>query len=300
MKNDRVTAATLRRMKNQAEPITMVTAYDATFARLAERGGADALLVGDSLGMVVQGHDTTLPVTLEEMAYHTRAVVRGTRRCHVVADMPFMSYQADPAEAVKNAGTLLKEAGAHAVKVEGGVDIIPAVERMVRAGIPVMGHIGLTPQSVHAMGGFRVQGKTAVAAERILMDARALEEAGAYSVVLEGMPSELAERITRSLQIPTIGIGAGPSCDGQVLVIYDLLGLGERAPKFVKTYADLGGRIVDAVRTYRDEVQARTFPGPEHAYKASEPLFAPRPVPDPDPEPGSAGGDLTGLYGTGG
>ncbi|HJL40404.1 MAG TPA: 3-methyl-2-oxobutanoate hydroxymethyltransferase [Myxococcales bacterium LLY-WYZ-16_1] len=276
----KTTATTLRRMKRQGRPITMVTAYDATFARLAARGGADVLLVGDSLGMVVQGQDTTLPVTLEEIAYHTRAVARGAGTCHVVADMPFMTYQAGSDDALRNAGRLLKEGGAHAVKLEGGREIAETVERMVRAGIPVMGHVGLTPQSVHAMGGFRVQGRTAEAAARIVEDARALEDAGAYGLVLEGVPTELAARVTESVAIPTIGIGAGPGCDGQVLVIYDLLGLSDGlAPKFVKRYAELGDAVVGAVRAFRDEVTGGGFPAPEHTYEAAEPLFGPRPLP---------------------
>lgn len=280
-----ITAATLRRMKQAGQPITMVTAYDVTFARLAAEGGAHALLVGDSLGMVVQGHDTTLPVTLEDMVYHTRAVVRGAGPCHVVADMPFMSYQARLEQAVENAGRLMKEGGAHAVKVEGGEEVAEAVYRMVRAGIPVMGHVGLTPQSVHAMGGFRVQGRTAGAAAEILNGARALEDAGAYAVVLEGMPSEVAARIRRSLEIPCIGIGAGPDCDGQVLVIYDLLGLGRgRTAKFVKRYAELGDAVVEAVSSFRQEVETGAFPTEAHTYRTAEPLFGPRPVEEVSPD----------------
>ncbi len=276
----KITTQTLRRMKERGERITMLTAYDAMFARLVEEGGADAILVGDSLGMVVQGHDNTLGVTVEDIVYHTRAVVRGTSRAHVVADMPFMSYQADPAEAVKNAGRMLKEGGAHAVKLEGGREIVPAVERMVAAGIPVMGHLGLTPQSVHAMGGFRVQGREAAGAQRILEDAQALEDAGAYAVVLEGVPVELSRVITQSLHIPTIGIGAGSTCDGQVLVLQDLLGLDLGfAPKFVKRYARLGELVPAAVRAYREEVRAGEFPADEHTFHTEARLFSPREVP---------------------
>ena len=277
MKDKRKTAADLRRMKSKQEPITMVTGYDATFARLIDEAGADAILVGDSLGMVIQGEETTLPVTLDDIIYHTRAVVRGSKKAHVVADMPFMSYQADVAEGVRNAGRLLKEAAAQAVKVEGGKEIAPLVKRMVAAGIPVMGHIGLTPQSVHTMGGFKVQGRTVAAAEQILEDAHALEDAGAYSIVLEGVPVELSRMITDALSIPTIGIGAGIACDGQVLVIYDLLGMiqGFR-PKFVKTYANLAGVIKDAVATYKSDVVDGQFPAEEHTFHAAERLLGTR------------------------
>jgi 3-methyl-2-oxobutanoate hydroxymethyltransferase len=290
-----VTVTSLRRMKEHGDPITMVTAYDATFAALFERAGIDVLLVGDSLGMVVQGHMTTLPVTMEDMVYHTRAVVRRTERVHVVADLPFMSYQASPSEGVSNAGRLLKEGGAHAVKLEGGVEVAATVEAMVRAGIPVMGHLGLTPQSIHAMGGYRVQGKTASAAHRILEDARALERAGVYALVLEGVPSELAERVTGALSVPTIGIGAGSACDGQVLVGYDMLGLNDgHRPKFVRAYAELAQSVVAATEAYCEDVKARRFPGPEHGYAASEQLFGPRSVDQeeeedgPEPEPFSS------------
>ena len=283
-------------MKEDGERITMVTAYDATMAKLVDRGGADAILVGDSLGMVVQGRDNTLAVTLDDIIYHTRAVVRGAERAHVVADMPFMTYQADPTEAVVNAGRLLKEGGAQSVKIEGGRACRPVIERMVRAGIPVMGHVGLTPQSVHAMGGFKVQGRDAENAQRILDDARALEAAGCYAVVLEGVPVELARMITETLSIPTIGIGAGVECDGQVLVIYDLLGMfDDFVPKFVKQYAQLGTSVVDAVAAYRDEVRAGAFPAEEHTFHAKEALFGPREVPLPAEQEG--GDSMGGLYG---
>jgi len=254
-------------MKQSGERIAMVTAYDATFARMIDEGGADILLVGDSLGMVVQGLDTTLPVTVDEMVYHCRAVSRGARRALVVGDMPFLSAQITPEEALRNAGRFLSEGGAHAVKLEGGRSAAPTVRRLVDAGIPVMGHVGLLPQSVHAMGGFRVQGKTEDAAARILDDAHAIAEAGAFSVVLEGVPSDLAAQVTRELGVPTIGIGAGPECDGQVLVCYDLLGLTpDLKPKFVKRYAELYAEGRDAVARYCDEVRAGSFPSDEHGF----------------------------------
>ena len=273
------TVSTLRDMKSRGERITMVTAYDATFARLAAQGGAEMLLVGDSLGMVIQGEDTTLPVTLEDIIYHTRAVRRGAGRAHVVADMPFGSYQADKNEALKNAARLLKEGGAESVKLEGGQEYAEVVEYLVRAGIPVMGHIGLTPQSVHAMGGFKIQGKSVAEARRIARDARALERAGAYAIVLEGIPAELAQLITGTISVPTIGIGAGPVCDGQVLVIYDLLGMNpEFKPKFVKSYLELGTAIPEAIAAFRDEVRSGAFPAEEHTYHAKVPLFRPEEV----------------------
>lgn len=279
----KTTTQSLRRMKERGERITMVTAYDALFARLVEEGGADAILIGDSLGMVVQGCENTLGVTVDDVIYHARAVCRGTTRAHVIADMPFMSYQADPVEAVRNAGRILKESGAHAVKLEGGREVVSTIERMVASGIPVMGHLGLTPQSVHAMGGFKVQGKSTESAERILRDARALEAAGVYAVVLEGIPVELSRVITASLRVPTIGIGAGAECDGQVLVLQDLLGMDlDFAPKFVKRYARLGEIIPDAIRAYREEVRSGAFPAEEHTFHAPEPLFRPRPVPELD------------------
>ena len=262
-----VTVPRLRKMKRDGERITMVTAYDATFARLFDDAGMDVLLVGDSLGMVVQGLDSTLPVTVDEVIYHCRAVARGTRRAHLVGDMPFLSWQLSAEQALTNAGRFLSEGGAQSVKLEGGVDAAPTIERIVHAGIPVMAHVGLTPQSVHAMGGFRVQGKTEGAAARVLADAKAVAEAGAYSLVLEGIPTDLAKRITDEIDIPTIGIGAGPHCDGQVLVCYDLLGLTpDMKPKFVKRYAEFFEEGVAAARRYGDEVRAGTFPGEEHGF----------------------------------
>ena len=294
----KVNVTTLRQMKADAERITMVTCYDATFARLCDRGGADVLLVGDSLGMVIQGETTTIPVTLDDIIYHTRAVRRGVERAHVVADMPFMSYQTGVQDALQNAGRLLKEGNAESVKLEGGVELAETVDRFVRAGIPVMGHVGLTPQSVHAMGGFKIQGRDPDSARAILRDAKAIEQAGAYAIVLEGMPVELARVITAQLSIPTIGIGAGPDCDGQVLVLYDLLGMNaEFAPKFVKRYAELSTIVPDAVKAFKDEVRSGAFPAEAHTFHSKTPLFRPTEVlPDRssvDDDEGSVGG----LYG---
>lgn len=261
-----VTVPALQRMKGR-ERITMVTAYDATFARMFDEGGADILLVGDSLGMVVQGQTSTLPVTVDEVVYHCRAVARGTRYAHIVGDMPFLSHQINGDEAMRNAGRFLAEGGAHAVKLEGGVHAAPTIARLVQAGIPVMGHVGLTPQSVHAMGGFRVQGKTEEAASHVLADARAVVDAGAYSLVLEGVPSDLAAEITDAVDVPTIGIGAGPHCDGQVLVCYDLLGLTpDLRPRFVKRYAEFFEDGVRAARAYREEVRSGAFPTDAHGF----------------------------------
>lgn len=262
-----VTVPALRAKKRDGVPIAMVTAYDATFAKMFDEAGVDALLVGDSLGMVIQGRPDTLAVTVDDIIYHTKAVVRGTRHAHVVADMPFMSYQVTPDDAVRNAGRLVAEGGAHAVKLEGGRSMAATISRIVQAGIPVMGHVGLTPQSVHAMGGFRVQGKDDEAARAIVDDARAVEEAGAYALVLEGIPGPLAAQITAEVGIPTVGIGAGVQCDGQVLVGYDLLGLtADLEPKFVKRYATVFDAGVAAARRYCEEVRARAFPGPEHTF----------------------------------
>ncbi|MFW2388697.1 MAG: 3-methyl-2-oxobutanoate hydroxymethyltransferase [Polyangiales bacterium] len=262
-----VTVPRLRKMKRDGTRISMVTAYDATFARMFDDGGIDVLLVGDSLGMVVQGQDSTLPVTVDEVIYHCRAVARGTKRAHIVGDMPFLSWQVSVEDALRNAGRFLSEGGAHSVKLEGGVDAAATIARIVKAGIPVMAHVGLTPQSVHAMGGFRVQGKTEETAARVLADAKAVAEAGAYSLVLEGIPTDLAQRITEAVNIPTIGIGAGPHCDGQVLVCYDLLGLTpDLKPKFVKRYAEFFEDGVAAARRYADEVRAGAFPSEEYSF----------------------------------
>ncbi len=270
----RLTITDLRRMKGTGEKIAMVTAYDATAARLVDEGGADAILVGDSLGMVFQGHDSTLPVTLEHMIYHGAAVRRGlTRsqgRAHLTVDMPFGSYQAGVDEAVKSAMRLVAEGGAEAVKLEGGAEYADVIRRIVRAGVPVVGHIGLTPQSVHRLGGYVVQGKDSDKAHRLLGDARALEEAGCAALVLECIPAELARVITGRLRIPTIGIGAGPHCDGQVLVVTDLLGLdGAFKPKFVKRFAELEGAVRGAVGAYAAEVHQGTFPTEEHSFHSS-------------------------------
>jgi len=256
------------RARKGGTPLAMVTAYDFTMARLLDEGGADRLLVGDSLGMVIQGHPTTLPVTVEEICYHGRAVHRGARRAHVVGDMPFMSFQVSPLAALENAGKMIKDGGFESVKLEGGYEVAEHVRRIVLAGIPVMGHIGLTPQSVHAMGGFKVQGKSEEAAERLLEGARALDEAGAYAIVLEAMPPDLAAAVTAAVSVPTIGIGAGPSCDGQVLVCYDLLGMyPDLKPKFAKRFAEVGEQIMKATSDYVSEVRARSFPAAEHSFK---------------------------------
>jgi 3-methyl-2-oxobutanoate hydroxymethyltransferase len=269
--SDKHTAVSLRARKGIGPKIAIVTAYDATMARLLDAGGVDALMVGDSLGMVVQGRDNTLPVTLDEVIYHCRAVARTRPRAHLIGDMPFLSYQVSAERALESAGRLLKEGECESVKLEGGVAVAESVRRIVECGIPVMGHIGLTPQSVHQMGGFRVQGRTEAAADRLLEDARALEQAGVFSLVLEGIPSEVARRITEAVSVPTIGIGAGPDCDGQVLVCYDFLGMyRELSPKFVKRFAELGAAVVDATQRYVSEVKASTFPAPEHGFSMTK------------------------------
>jgi len=262
----RVTIRTLAQRKRKCEPFSMLTAYDYTFARIFDGAGIDVLLVGDSLGNVVQGEDTTLPVTLDEVVYHTRLVARGVRRALLVGDMPFGSYQVGPEDAVRSAIRLVKEGGAHAVKLEGGRSVAAAIERIVAAEIPVMGHVGLTPQAVHRMGGMRVQGR-GEARERVLADAGAVEAAGAFAVVLEGMPSDLACEISAALSIPTIGIGAGRGCDGQVLVMHDLLGLSDWTPSFVKQYASLGALAAQAARAFAADVARGKFPGDEHGYE---------------------------------
>ncbi len=256
------------RARKGGVPLSMVTAYDVTMARLIDEGGVDLILVGDSLGMVVQGHSTTLPVTLDEICYHGRAVARGVQRAHIVGDMPFMSFQVSPEKAVESAGKLMKEGAFESVKLEGGEEFAEHVARIVSAGIPVMGHVGLMPQSVHAVGGFKVQGRQADAAARIVRDARAVEEAGAFAIVLEAIPPDVAALVTASVSIPTIGIGAGVGCDGQVLVCYDMLGMIRGfSPKFSKQFAGLGDEIVGAMRSYVSEVQTRAFPAAEHTFK---------------------------------
>jgi 3-methyl-2-oxobutanoate hydroxymethyltransferase len=262
----RVTTRSLMARKRRDERITMLTAYDFTFARIFDSAGIDVLLVGDSLGNVVQGADTTLPVTMDEMLYHTRLVTRGAERALVVADMPFGSYQVSPEDALRNAIRFVKEAGAAAVKLEGGTRMAETIERIVSAEIPVMGHVGLTPQAVNRMGGFRVQGRGEKGRLRVLDDARAVQEAGAFAVVLEGIPAELAKEVSAELSIPTIGIGAGVSCDGQVLVMHDLLGLNDWSPSFAKQYANLGAAVSKAARTFADEVVNSKFPDDEHSY----------------------------------
>lgn len=248
-------------MRGRGEKIVMITAYDYPSARIVEGAGIPVILVGDSLGQVVLGYDSTLPVTMDEMVHHVKAVVRGSQRAHIVADMPFMSYQADVSEALRNAGRLLKEGGAQSVKLEGGRQISETVEQIVQSGIPVMGHIGLTPQSVNQLGGYRVQGKSAKAAVDLMEDAKTLAEAGAYAVVLELVPAPLAALITERLSAPTIGIGAGPDCDGQVQVFHDLLGLLiDFQPKHARRYANLAETIGNAVAEYAREVQEQSFP----------------------------------------
>lgn len=263
----RVTTATLQEMKEQGVKSTLLTAYDYPTARLLDEAGIDILLIGDSVGNTVLGYENTLPVTMEEMLHHTAAVSRGAERAMVVADMPFLSYQTTIADAVWNAGLFIKESGAHAVKLEGGRERADAVRAMVETGIPVMGHLRLTPQSVNQFGGFRVQGKTGDAARRLMEDAVILEEAGAFSIVLECIPADVAEDITNNLKIPTLSCGAGPHCSGQVMVIHDMLGCtGKKVPKFVKQYANLHDIIIEALKTFKKEVQDGTFPGPDQCY----------------------------------
>jgi 3-methyl-2-oxobutanoate hydroxymethyltransferase len=258
-----ITVPAFRAAKGAAK-LAVVTAYDYTSARLCDEAGVDAILVGDSLGMVVQGHPTSLPVTLDEILYHTRCVVRGTRRALVVADLPFLTYQVSPRQAVRNAGRLLKEAGAHAVKLEGGVRMRATVRACVDAGIPVMGHVGLTPQAVHQLGGFKVQRD----ADALLADAAAVEDAGAFAVVVESVPADLGTRITAAVSIPTVGIGAGSGCDGQVLVFHDMMGLfPDFRPKFAKRYVDLGSAVKAAVESYCKDVREGTFPAAEHSFR---------------------------------
>lgn len=263
----KVTATTLREKKERHERISSLTAYDYGTARLVDEGGIDLILVGDSLAQVVLGYENTLPVTMEEMLHHVRAVRRGVKRAFLVADMPYASYHVSTREALRNAARFVKEGGAEAVKIEGGENRVPLVHRMLDAEVPVMGHIGLTPQSVHRMGGYKVQGKTMGAIEQLMRDAVALDEAGVCCLVLEGIPREVAALITAEVATPTIGIGAGPECDGQVLVFHDLVGLTfQPAAKFVRRYADLGGVIGDAVRRFRDDVAAGGYPADQESY----------------------------------
>jgi 3-methyl-2-oxobutanoate hydroxymethyltransferase len=263
----RITIPSLAKRKKRGERIAMLTAYDFTFATIFDAAEIDILLVGDSLGNVVQGQDTTLPVTLDETVYHTRSVARGASRALVVSDMPFGSYQISAEDAVRNALRCVKEGGAHAVKLEGGENIAATIARIVAAEIPVMGHVGLTPQAIHRMGGHRVQGRDEESRARILRDAQAVEAAGAFAVVLEGVPAELGREVTELLSIPTIGIGAGVHCDGQVLVMHDMLGLTDWTPSFVKQYVNLGSLASQAARNFAEEVANAKFPDAKHSYR---------------------------------
>jgi 3-methyl-2-oxobutanoate hydroxymethyltransferase len=264
----RITVQDFLRMKSEGKKITMLTAYDYPFAQIVDEAGVDGILVGDSLGMVVQGLENTLPVTMDEMIYHTKMVSRAVQNALVIGDMPFMSYQAGIGDAVRNAGRFLKEAGASAVKLEGGAEVAEQVRAMTKSDIPVMAHIGLTPQSIHRMGGYKVQGKTEEAAKRLVEEAHIMEDAGAFSLIIEAVPMDLAKRITGGLSIPTIGIGAGPYCDGQVLVLHDVIGLFERfVPKFVKRYSNIKEEALRAVREYKEDVQGGKFPSEKESFK---------------------------------
>lgn len=282
MARRKITVPGLRARKESGKRIVMVTAYDALFARMVDEAGVDIILVGDSLGTVVQGLDNTLGVELDDIIYHCRAVARGAVGAHLVGDMPFMSYQLGPEQALRNAGQVIKKGHAESVKLEGGAEIAESINRIVTAGIPVMGHIGLTPQSIHAMGGHRIQGRSVEARARLVRDARALEEAGVFSIVLEGIPLEAAREVTESVDVPTIGIGAGPHCDGQVLVLHDLLGLTDRfRPRFLKRYESFAERGREAVSSFVEEVRDGVFPGPEHSFVAEE--LTPRDKPAQSP-----------------
>lgn len=271
MKN---TIITFKQSKQQGRKISMLTAYDYSTAKLMDEAGINAILVGDSLGNVVLGYEDTLSVTMEDMIHHGAAVARGAKNAMVVVDMPFMSYQASVYDAVVNAGRLMKEGRASAVKLEGGKDVCPQVKAVTEAGIPVMGHLGLTPQSINALGGHRVQGKTQQAAQKLLDDARALQEAGAFAVVLECVPEKLADKVTKELEIPTIGIGAGSGCDGQVLVYQDMLGMfSDFTPKFVKKFANVGQVMKEAFKSYIDEMQQGSFPSQEHCYSIDDDII---------------------------
>jgi 3-methyl-2-oxobutanoate hydroxymethyltransferase len=271
----RLTIQQIQEMKRQGTRIAMLTAYDYAMAKLVDAAGIPMILVGDSMSMVMLGYETSLGVTMDDMVRHCQAVVRGTSHALIVGDLPFMSYQVSPEEAMHNAGRLMREAGVGAVKLEGGVTIAPTIRRIVDCGIPLMGHIGLTPQSYHQLGGFKVQGRTLEVAKRLLADAEAVEQAGAFAIVLEGVPAPLAERITSRLSIPTIGIGAGPHCDGQVQVIHDLLGLfTDFVPRHARKYAELGELIKQAARQYADDVEARAFPGEKESFSMDEQVLA--------------------------
>ena len=264
----KITIHDFLRKKAEGNKIAMITAYDYPFAKIADEAGIDGIIVGDSLGMVVQGLENTLPVTMDEMIYHTKLVSRAVQNSMVIGDLPFMSYQAGIEDAVRNAGRFLKEAGAAAVKIEGGAEVADRIRAMTRSDIPVMAHIGLTPQSIHRMGGYRVQGKTEGSAKRLLDEAHIAEDAGAFSLLIEAVPMDLGRKITEELSIPTIGIGAGPHCDGQVLVLHDVLGLFDRfLPKFAKRYADLKGEALKAIKHYKDEIEKGVFPSEEESFK---------------------------------
>ena len=267
----KITTAVFRLKKDRGEPITMLTAYDFLTSRAVDKAGIDSILVGDSLGMVILGYENTLPVTMEDMLHHCRAVSRGASRALLIGDMPFMSYQVSTQEAVRNAGRFLQEAGMDAVKLEGGAERLDAIEAIIGSGIPVLGHLGLTPQSVHQLGGFKTQGKSAEGAQRLLKDAKLLEGAGCFGIVLESVPDRVAEYISAQISIPTIGIGAGAGCDGQVLVTHDLLGLYDKfTPKFVKQYALLHKEIDSALQSYQAEVESGEFPEEKHGFSISE------------------------------
>jgi 3-methyl-2-oxobutanoate hydroxymethyltransferase len=266
---DKVTKNTILEMRARGEKIVSLTSYDYLCTKIVDESGVDMILVGDSLGMVVLGFENTLPVTMEEIIHHCKAVARARPKALVIADMPFMSYQASVEDAVRNAGRLVKEGGAESVKLEGGQRYVPVIEAIVHASIPVVGHLGLTPQSLHQLGGYRVQGKDSLSADLLVSDAAALERAGCFAIVLEGIPWQLAQRITGAVSIPTIGIGAGPYCSGQILVVHDMLGIHERPlPRFVKKYEDLGLRMKEAVSAYVREVKEGRFPAMEHSYDA--------------------------------
>lgn len=267
-KMPRFTIQDFLKRKKEHKKITLLTAYDFPFAQIVDEAGIDVILVGDSVGMVVQGLENTLPVTMDDMIYHTKMVTRAVKNAMVIGDMPFMSYQVSIKDAVRNAGRFLKEAGASAVKMEGGAEVTGHIRIMTKSDIPVMAHIGLTPQSIHRMGGYKVQGKTEESAKKLIEEAQIVEDAGAFSVLLEAIPMELAGKITEKLSIPTIGIGAGPYCDGQVLVLHDVIGLFERfVPKFVKQYANLKQEALKAIRAYKEEVEKGVFPSEEHSFK---------------------------------
>ncbi len=271
MERKKVTPVDIQAMKKQGRKITMLTAYDYPMALLEDRAGIDIILVGDSLAMTVLGHENTLPVTMDEMLHHTKAVARGAKHCLILGDMPFMSYNTSEREAVYNAGRFMKEAGADAVKLEGGVSVKETVRAIVKGGIPVMGHIGLTPQTISMLGGFKVQGKDAQAAQKIIDDALSLQEAGAFSVLLEAVPAPIAKMVTERLTVPTIGIGAGVHCDGQVLVVHDMLGLVDRfTPKFAKKYVNLSEPILKAFESYIDDVRKGEFPTDQHSFHIDE------------------------------